>query len=118
MDAKISGENELRRLYAQPSVARKNIGYTVVRPGGLTRDPPLGVSAVELNQGDTKSGRIARSDVAAICIESLESADAFDTTFEVSAFSLPCSQSVRATLTHPTAGRFAHGAPCIAVLLR
>lgn len=82
MDAKISGENELRRLYAQPSVAQKNIGYTVVRPGGLTRDPPLGVSALELNQGDTKSGRIARSDVAAICIESLESADAFDTTFE------------------------------------
>lgn len=82
MDAKISGENELRRLYAQPSVAQKNIGYTIVRPGGLTRDPPLGVSAVELNQGDTKSGRIARSDVAAICIESLESADAFDTTFE------------------------------------
>lgn len=150
MDAKISGENELRRrpprltsprpeswqltpprytttlapygrLYAAPGVAAKGVGYTVVRPGGLTRDAPLGVSAVELNQGDTKSGRIARclgelqpvarsymataeilsslwqlllpymatppplygrSDVAAICIESLASAAAFDTTFE------------------------------------
>lgn len=80
MDAKISGENQLRRLYAR--VADKGIGYTVVRPGGLTRDPPLGVSAVELNQGDDKSGRIARSDVAAICIESLENPGAFDTTFE------------------------------------
>jgi hypothetical protein len=63
-------------------VVAKGVGYTVVRPGGLTRDAPLGVSSIELNQGDEKSGRIARSDVAAICIESLESAAAFDTTFE------------------------------------
>ena len=95
MDAKISGENELRRLYAEPSVVEKNVGYTVVRPGGLTRDPPAGVTAVELNQGDTKSGRIARSDVAAICIESLGSEDAFDTTFEVNT-RCPCLSRARA----------------------
>ena len=82
MDAKIAGEDAVRRLYAAPGLAEKNIGYTVVRPGGLLRDPGLGVSAVELNQGDTKSGRINRADVAAICIESLESKAAFDTTFE------------------------------------
>ena len=34
------------------------------------------------NQGDAKSGRIARADVAAIAIESLASAASFDTTFE------------------------------------
>ena len=34
------------------------------------------------NQGDVKSGRIARADVAAIAIESLTSAASFDTTFE------------------------------------
>ena len=82
MDAKIAGEDAVRRLYAAPGLAEKNIGYTVVRPGGLLRDPGMGVSAVELNQGDTKSGRINRADVAAICIESLESKAAFDTTFE------------------------------------
>ena len=82
MDAKIAGEDAVRRLYAAPGLAEKNIGYTVVRPGGLLRDAGLGVSAVELNQGDTKSGRINRADVAAICIESLESKAAFDTTFE------------------------------------
>ena len=82
MDAKIAGEDTVRRLYAAPGLAEKNIGYTVVRPGGLLRDPGLGVSAVELNQGDTKSGRINRADVAAICIESLDSKAAFDTTFE------------------------------------
>uniref|UniRef100_A0A7S4KXC8 Uncharacterized protein n=1 Tax=Guillardia theta TaxID=55529 RepID=A0A7S4KXC8_GUITH len=41
-----------------------------------------GVSSVELNQGDTKSGRIARADVAEICVESIFSKDAADTTFE------------------------------------
>ena len=82
MDAKIAGEDRLRQLYAAPAVASKDVGYTVVRPGGLTRDEGLGVSAVELNQGDDKSGRISRSDVAAICIESLKNAAAFDTTFE------------------------------------
>ena len=82
MDAKISGEDQLRALYAAPGVAKRGVGYTVVRPGGLTYEPPLGVGALELNQGDTKSGRIARSDVAAICVESLYSAAAFDTTFE------------------------------------
>lgn len=29
------------------------------------------MSAIELNQGDTKSGRIARSDVARVCVESI-----------------------------------------------
>jgi len=82
MDAKISGEDQMRRLYAADGVADSGVGYTVVRPGGLLREPGLGVSALELNQGDTKSGRINRSDVAAICIESLDSAAAFDTTFE------------------------------------
>ena len=82
MDAKISGENQMRRLYADPAVASRGVGYTIVRPGGLTNEAGLGVGAVELNQGDDKSGRIARADVAGICIESLASPAAFDTTFE------------------------------------
>ena len=117
MDAKIAGEDKLWRLYARPELIDKGIGYTVVRPGGLTRDAAIGVGAIELNQGDEKSGRIARerrrrrpsrlqslhatprvpgwlrdvglhalpvagSDVAAICIQCLGSAAAFDTTFE------------------------------------
>ena len=41
----------------------------MVRPGGLTEDEPRGLGAVELNQGDDKSGRISRADVAAICVE-------------------------------------------------
>ena len=39
MDAKIAGEDAVRKLYAAPGLAEKNVGYTVVRPGGLLRDP-------------------------------------------------------------------------------
>jgi hypothetical protein len=50
MDAKISGENGMRSLYAAAGLTERGVGYTVVRPGGLTKDEPRGVSAVELNQ--------------------------------------------------------------------
>jgi len=65
MEEKIKGEDTLRDMY-------KNVNgstYTVIRPGGLTEEPGKGVVALELNQGDTKSGRISRSDVASLCIE-------------------------------------------------
>jgi uncharacterized protein YbjT (DUF2867 family) len=75
MEEKNKGEDAVRKLYAQHN---SNLGeggqkltYTIIRPGGLTLDPPRGVEAIELNQGDTKSGRLARADVAALCVESL-----------------------------------------------
>ena len=41
------------------------------------------MGAIELNQGDTKSGRLARADVAALCVESLYYPDLTgETTFE------------------------------------
>lgn len=89
MEAKIEGEDAVRALYAPAELAARGVGYTIVRPGGLT--PAFddagawlgkGVPALELNQGDRVSGRISRADVAALCVESLASAAAFDTTFE------------------------------------
>lgn len=82
MEAKIQGEDIARELYADPSVLRQNLGYTVIRPGGLTTGESLGPAALELNQGDSKSGRLSRADVAGLCINCLDSSDTFDTTFE------------------------------------
>ena len=56
MRAKIEGEDAVRSLYFK----RDGLDYVVVRPGGLTEDEPRGVGAIELNQGDDKSGRISR----------------------------------------------------------
>jgi uncharacterized protein YbjT (DUF2867 family) len=66
MDEKIKGEDAIRSLYAGVD----GLTYTVIRPGGLTEEPARGVSALELNQGDNKSGRISRYDVASLCVES------------------------------------------------
>jgi uncharacterized protein YbjT (DUF2867 family) len=78
MEAKIQGEETLRELYSDPAVLEKNLGYTVIRPGGLTTGESLGAVALELNQGDSISGRVARADVAALCIKCLDASDAFE----------------------------------------
>jgi uncharacterized protein YbjT (DUF2867 family) len=83
MEAKIQGEDQVRALYSQPNVLSQGLGYTIIRPGGLTTGEPLGVTALELNQGDTKSGRLSRADVAAVCINALDSTATWDTTFEL-----------------------------------
>jgi uncharacterized protein YbjT (DUF2867 family) len=80
MEQKIRGENAVRALYndnssspGQPRTPKQSIlTYTIVRPGGLTEDPPVGVTGLELNQGDGVSGRISRTDVASLCIESVQ----------------------------------------------
>ena len=82
MEAKIAGEDGARALYREEGVAAQGLGYTVVRPGGLTSGPSRGAAALELNQGDDKSGRLSRADVAELCIASLASPAAFDATFE------------------------------------
>jgi len=74
MDAKFRGENLLRE---------GSVPFTVVRPGGLTNDPP-GQKQVVASQGDTGSaGRIARSDVARVCVAALKSTAAKNVTLEL-----------------------------------
>jgi len=68
MEEKIKGEDTVRAMYASLN-KDEGLTYTIVRPGGLTEDPIRGVSDIELNQGDTKSGRISRYDVAKLCVE-------------------------------------------------
>jgi hypothetical protein len=71
MEEKIKGEDTVRAMYANLKEESKQVlTYTIVRPGGLTEDPIRSVSEIELNQGDTKSGRISRYDLAKLCVES------------------------------------------------
>ena len=73
----------MRDLYHDKSVVDKGLGYTIVRPGGLTSDPIHTWSiSLEVNQGDDKSGRLSHADVAGICIACLENESTFDSTFE------------------------------------
>jgi uncharacterized protein YbjT (DUF2867 family) len=72
MEQKIRGEDAVRTLYASSNSEGSSLTYTIVRPGGLTEESPVGVTGLELNQGDVVSGRISRADVASLCIESVQ----------------------------------------------
>ena len=79
MTNKAKGEQAIRDMYrGQPEA----LGYTIVRPGGLTLEEPKGVSGIELNQYDEKSGRISRWDVAELCLESVDLSSTSRTTIE------------------------------------
>lgn len=73
LDWKLKGEEVLRT---------SGLNYTIIRPGTLT-DEPGGVHGVRIDQGDKiSSGRISRSDVAALCLAALDDISTYHTTFE------------------------------------
>ncbi|KAK3245066.1 hypothetical protein CYMTET_45347, partial [Cymbomonas tetramitiformis] len=54
MQAKFEGEDGTRRLYAaQEESVQSDLGYTIIRPGGITDEPQLGVDYLELSQGES-----------------------------------------------------------------
>lgn len=62
LNYKLQGETMLRQLYEEKNDPK--LSYVIVRPGGLLDGKPVGPSKIELNQGDTISGEVYRSDVA------------------------------------------------------
>ncbi len=54
---------------AELYVMRSSLPYTIVRPGGLTNDPPI--NAVRVGRGDTLQGRITRADAAQVLVQAL-----------------------------------------------
>jgi len=80
MAEKIAGEDRVRAMYA--ALPNNDLGYTIVRPGGLSDAEARGVGALELGQGDKFSGRISRADVADLSIASIDSDAARNATFE------------------------------------
>jgi hypothetical protein len=78
--SKRAGEDAIRELYAQAN--DPSLGYTIVRVGYLTTGEKRGISQIELNQGESKTGIISRQDLADLLIEAAASPDARGTTFE------------------------------------
>ena len=74
LKAKLAGEDYLRE---------SGIPYTIIRPGGLTDDPP-NLKALALTQGDKAPfASIARADLARVAVECLTNANALNKTFEL-----------------------------------
>jgi uncharacterized protein YbjT (DUF2867 family) len=60
----------MAKLKGETAVRSSGVPYTIVKPGGLTDDAGA-KTAVAFAQGDAGMGRIARADVATVCIEAL-----------------------------------------------
>lgn len=65
---------------ADADLRARELDWTVVRPGGLTDDPPTGLVTVA---GSTGRGTIPRADVAAVVVEALVHRRAVRQQFEV-----------------------------------
>lgn len=68
--------------HAEAWLRSSGIDYTIVRPGGLTDDPPTDEVFVG-EGGTTVSGRISRADVARLMVAALDTPESTNRTFEV-----------------------------------
>ncbi|XP_004504281.1 protein HIGH CHLOROPHYLL FLUORESCENCE PHENOTYPE 173, chloroplastic isoform X2 [Cicer arietinum] len=69
------------KLKGEDLIRESGIPYVIVRPCALTEEP-AGADLI-FDQGDNITGKIAREEIARMCVAALESPDACDKTFEV-----------------------------------
>jgi uncharacterized protein YbjT (DUF2867 family) len=77
---------------ADQAVLESGLGYTIVRPGGLTDDPGTGLVMVGT---ELERGEIPREDVAATLLAVLETPSAIGKTFELVSGDTPIEEAVR-----------------------
>lgn len=92
-----SGPEGLRHYLVAKQAAEKHLrgsgpDFTIVRPGGLTDEP--GTGAVELGPNLGHSGKVSRSDVAAILLAILDASATAGKTCELLKDKVPIAQAV------------------------
>ncbi|HEY1854744.1 MAG TPA: SDR family oxidoreductase [Solirubrobacterales bacterium] len=87
----VFGEYLRAKATADRVLEASGLEYTVVRPGGLTDDPPTGM--IELGSGLDR-GQIARADVAAVLHACLFLPQTIDWTFETVAGETPIEEAL------------------------
>lgn len=89
----VFGEYLRAKAQADRALAASGLAYTIVRPGGLSDDPPTGLVQV----GERlERGEIPRADVAEVLAVVLESSNSIGKTFEVIAGEEPVLQAISA----------------------
>jgi uncharacterized protein YbjT (DUF2867 family) len=87
----VFGEYLRAKADADKALAESGLEFTIVRPGGLTDDPPTGL--VELGEGLDR-GQIPRADVAAILAACLDRPHTIGWTFEAIGGETPVEQAL------------------------
>jgi uncharacterized protein YbjT (DUF2867 family) len=76
---------------ADANLRARDLDWTVVRPGGLTNDPPTGLVRVASSTG---RGTVPRADVAAVLAYLLESGAAVHAQFELISGDTPIADAL------------------------
>jgi uncharacterized protein YbjT (DUF2867 family) len=76
---------------ADADLRRRDLDWTVIRPGGLTNDPPTGTVQVAESTGP---GTIPRADVAAVVVEALVNRRAVRQQFELISGDVPIGEAL------------------------
>jgi len=76
---------------ADADLRSRSLEWTVIRPGGLTNDPPTGLVSVAESTGP---GRIPRADVAAVVVEVLLHRRAVRSQFELISGATPIGEAL------------------------
>lgn len=87
----VFGEYLRAKAGADRALAASGLAYTIVRPGGLTDEPPTG--RVHLGV-DLDRGQIPRTDVAAVLAEVLPARNTIGATFDLVSGETPIAQAV------------------------
>lgn len=87
----VFGEYLRAKAEADRALAASGLGYTIVRPGGLTDDPPTGLVRIgeRLDRGE-----IPRADVAAVLAAVLGAGNTIGKTFDLVSGDVPVLQAV------------------------
>ncbi|MEZ5565534.1 MAG: SDR family oxidoreductase [Gammaproteobacteria bacterium] len=93
---KMFGNVLIWKLKGENAVRTSGVPYTIVRPGGLINDAGAAKN-IKFEQGDVDTGstRIARADLARVCIASLGYPEARNRTFEISTADGPAANNWR-----------------------
>lgn len=87
----VFGEYLRAKAKADEDLAASGLEYTIVRPGGLTDEPPTGLVRV----GERlERGEIPRADVAAVLLACLESRHTIDRSFDLVAGPTPIAEAL------------------------
>lgn len=87
----VFGEYLRAKAKADSALVASGLAYTIVRPGGLTDDPPTG--RVEIGER-LERGEIARADVAAVLAAVLGADNTIGKTFDLITGEVPVLQAV------------------------
>lgn len=87
----VFGEYLRAKAEADRALAASGLAYTVVRPGGLSDDPPTGRVRIGAR---LDRGQIPRADVAAVLAGTLEASNAIGKTFDLVSGEVPIEQGL------------------------